>query len=160
MTAPATDYEILITRILDAPRSLVFKVWTEPEHIGQWWLPVGFTRLACQLDLRVGGMFRIDMMAPDGSRQPCEGIYEEIVAPERIVYRGMSDDRHACGCGIPPYSRVTVSFTELGAQTRLDIRASLASEAARKDTTDAGFGPGWSHVLDVLERVLQQSSEL
>jgi hypothetical protein len=62
-------------------------------------LLVGFTRLACQVDLRIGGLCRIDM-----------------TTPERIVYRGMSDDRHACGCGIPPYSRVIVSFTELGAQ--------------------------------------------
>jgi uncharacterized protein YndB with AHSA1/START domain len=66
------DQELIITRVFDAPRKLVFKAWTDPKHVAQWWGPNGFTNPVCELDVRPGGAIRIDMHGPDGT------IYREI----------------------------------------------------------------------------------
>jgi uncharacterized protein YndB with AHSA1/START domain len=67
-TKPVAEAEVHLTRILDAPRELVFKAWTEPKHLAQWWGPRGFSNPVCKLDLRVGGAILIHMCAPDGTR--------------------------------------------------------------------------------------------
>ncbi|GAA5163188.1 SRPBCC family protein [Viridibacterium curvum] len=144
---PLSDCEIVITRTFDAPPSLVFRTWTEPEHVKRWWLPPGFTSGGCEIDLRVGGMFRMNMLSPDGESYPCEGFYEEISPPERLVYQGMQDNRHACGSGLPPYGRVIVTFVEQGAGTRLTIRAQLQSPEACAEADAAGFGTSWNASL-------------
>src|SRR5258708_29275739 len=84
--AELAERELVITRIFDAPRELVFKVWTDPKHLAQWWGPQGFTNPVCEIDLRPGGALRIVMRAPDGAEHPMTGIYREIVAPERLGF--------------------------------------------------------------------------
>ena len=69
---------IVITRVFDAPRDLVFKAWTDPKHVAQWWGPQGFTNPLCEMDLRVGGVFRVHMRGPDGVTYPCKGVYREV----------------------------------------------------------------------------------
>src|SRR5690242_1348376 len=76
--------ELVITRVFEAPRALVWQVWTEPRHVAQWWGPHGFTNPVCELDPRPGGALRIDMAGPDGVVSPCTGIFHEVVAPERL----------------------------------------------------------------------------
>ncbi|PLK49692.1 SRPBCC domain-containing protein [Uliginosibacterium sp. TH139] len=139
--------EVLITRLLDAPRELVFRCWTEPEHAARWWLPPSFSATACEIDLRVGGRFYIGMRSPQGEDYPCEGVYEEILPPERLVYRGMDDDRHACGSGLPPRGRVTVLFGVQGGQTRLSIHARFSSPQARAAAMAMGFDSSWQGAL-------------
>lgn len=145
------DCDVLVTRVFDAPRSLVFKTWTDPEHLPRWWCPPGFTNTACQIDLRVGGRFCLDFTAPDGERYASEGIYEEIVAPERIVYRGVGDPANPCGCGLPPEGLVTIRFAEEGArQTRLSLHARFVSAAMREAAMGFGFDTIWAQVFEGL----------
>src|SRR5207248_2469506 len=91
---PATlvgDREIVATRIFDAPRELVFKVWTDPKHIGNWWGPKGFATTTFSMDVRPGGVWRFVMHGPDGRDYENKITYLEVVAPERIVYKHGGD---------------------------------------------------------------------
>jgi uncharacterized protein YndB with AHSA1/START domain len=80
------EFELSISRLIDAPRTRIFRAWTEPQLLAQWWGPHGMTTPECEMDLWVGGQFRTLMRAPDGSEYPTQGVYLEIVAPQRIVF--------------------------------------------------------------------------
>jgi uncharacterized protein YndB with AHSA1/START domain len=141
---------IVITRVFDAPRALVFKAWTDPTHVAQWWGPKGFTNPACEMDLRVGGAFRLHMRGPDGATYPCTGTYREIAEPERIVYAGEAEDGHPCGAGLPPRSLVTVTFAERDGKTTVTIHTRLQTVADRDAAVKMGFDTGWASSLDRL----------
>src|SRR5262249_12984936 len=79
---PPDDATIIIRRVIDAPRELVFEAFTDPEHLPHFWGPQGFTCPSCEVDLRVGGAFNLQMRGPDGVDYPCSGTYREIVPPE------------------------------------------------------------------------------
>jgi uncharacterized protein YndB with AHSA1/START domain len=117
---------IIATRVLDAPRDLVFAVWTDLKHLAQWWGPNGFTTTTHSMDFRAGGVWRFVMHGPDGRDYQNRITYEEIVAPERLVYRhGGADD-------VEPVSfHVTVRFEDLGAKTRLTMHARFPSAEER-----------------------------
>src|SRR3981081_2563312 len=80
------DREVVITRVFDAPRALVFRAWTDPQHLARWWGPQGFSNPVCETDVRIGGAWRIVMRGPDGAEYPGGGVYREIVVPERLVF--------------------------------------------------------------------------
>src|SRR6185295_16943789 len=84
--AKSTGPEVVITRIFDAPRELVWKAWTEPERFMRWWGPKDFTSPMCEIDLRVGGRFLWCMRWPDGRDNYSTGQYDEIVPPARLVF--------------------------------------------------------------------------
>ncbi len=77
--------EFIITRIFDAPRELVFKAWTEPDHVTHWWGPQGFTAPYCKADIQRGGTFLYCMQSPEGKLYWNKGVYHEIIAPEKII---------------------------------------------------------------------------
>src|SRR5580693_3846630 len=79
------ESELVITRVFDAPRELVFQVWTEPKHILNWWGPKGFTAPTCKVDLRTGGEFLYCMKGPDGKSYWNKGVFHEIIRPEKIT---------------------------------------------------------------------------
>jgi len=83
--AMASEPEFVITRVLAAPRELVFRAWTEPEMMARWWGPHEFTNPVCRLDVRPGGAWYIVMRGSDGVEHPCKGVFREVVPPERIV---------------------------------------------------------------------------
>jgi uncharacterized protein YndB with AHSA1/START domain len=141
---------IVISREFNAPRALVFEAFTDPKHLTQFWGPKGFTCPVCEVDLRVGGKFRVEMRAPDGVVYPCVGIYREIVRPERIVYVSTADQGHPCGGGLPPRAIVTMTFADLGGRTRLTIHTRLQSAADRDAAIAGGFNEGWNDALDKL----------
>lgn len=87
MTDAATAQEITITRVFDAPRELVWKAWTEPDQLAQWWGPPGWTTPldTITMDVRPGGAFRLTGISEDGTEMPQEGVYREVVEPERLV---------------------------------------------------------------------------
>ena len=123
-TSP-NDREIVSTRVFDAPRELVFAAWTDPRHVAQWWGPNGFTSFDCEVDLRGGGIFRLQMQGPDDAVYPCKGVFREVVEPEKIVYTGPSEETHPCGAGLPPNAIVTVTFAERDGKTTLTIHTRL-----------------------------------
>jgi uncharacterized protein YndB with AHSA1/START domain len=145
---------IVISRVFDAPRELVFKAFTNPKHLAQFWGPKWTSVPVCEVDLRVGGGFRVDMQGPDGTTYPCTGIYRDIVEPELIVYASTTDDSNPCGGGLPPHSVVTMTFTALAEKTKLTIHTRLPSETARAAAVAGGFNQGWSDSLDKLALLL------
>ena len=147
---PEEDRRIVLTRILNAPRTLVWKAWTEPEHIMRWWGPKGFQSTDCEVDLRVGGMFRLAMHGPDGTVYPCAGVFVEIVPPERLVYEGDAEREDACGAGLPPRARITVTFDEEDGKTRLTLETCFDSVAAYEAAKESGVVPGWNDTIDRL----------
>ncbi len=137
----ATDRELVITRVIDAPRSLVFKAWTEPNHIARWWGPQGFTTISCQMDVRVGGAYRFGMRSPQGTEYWKRGIYREIVEPERIVFTFAWEDAD----GDPGHELMTiVTFVEDGAKTRLTLRQATFETNERRDD----HVTGWASCLE------------
>src|SRR3970282_1216695 len=112
---------LVITRLLDAPRELVWKAWTEPERMMRWWGPKGFTAPVCKIDLRVGGVYLNCMRSPEGQDFWSTGVYGEIGVPERIVCTdSLADEKgnpvSASHYGMsgdwPAETLVTVTFEE------------------------------------------------
>ena len=124
----ASDPRTMIgTRIYDAPRELVWQAWTDPKHLAQWWGPDGFTTTTSAFEQRPGGVWRFVMHGPDGRDYQNRITFDEIVKPERIVYRhgGGGEDVE------PVQFKVTVTFEELGGKTRLTMRGVFPSAAER-----------------------------
>ena len=101
-SARPAEGELVISRIFDAPRHLVFKMWIEPEHLARWWGPRGFTPISGLMDVRPGGAWSRAMRAPNGSVIHKHGIYRELVAPERLVLTYITDDAAGIPVGAPP----------------------------------------------------------
>jgi uncharacterized protein YndB with AHSA1/START domain len=119
---------IIATRIFDAPRERDFAAWTDPQHLAQWWGPIGFTTTTRAFDFRAGGVWRLVMHGPDGRDYENRIIYEQIVRPELLVYR------HGGGADVEPVRfQVSVRFEDLGGKTRLTMRMMFPSPAERAD---------------------------
>jgi uncharacterized protein YndB with AHSA1/START domain len=140
--------ELVFTRTFDAPRALVWHVWTDPKHIGSWWGPKGFTTRVETQDFRPGGTILLHLSGPDGRSWPCRGTYREIMKPERIVYAGIADEDNPCGAGLPPHSVVTVTFAETGHRTIVTIHTALETPADRDAAIAHGFREGWEASFD------------
>lgn len=125
----ASDRELVATREVDAPRELVWAVWTEPVHVARWWGPRGFTSTIEQMDPRAGGAWRFVMHGPDGTDYRNEWSYVELVRPERIVMD------HVTG----PRFRMVVTFEERGRRTVVTVR-NIFESAALRDRTVAEHG--------------------
>ncbi len=124
---PAAGREIVFSRVFDAPRELVFKAWTSPEHVVQWWGPRGFTTTTHEINVRSGGVWRFTMHGPDGTDYENRIDYDEVVEPERIVYahRGEGDDKDVS-------FQTTVTFADQGGKTHLTMRALFPSAEERE----------------------------
>ncbi|HEV2291067.1 MAG TPA: SRPBCC family protein [Gemmatimonadales bacterium] len=143
--------EITLTRTFDAPRSLVFKAWTEPEHLARWWGPQGFSNPVCEVDARVGGAVRIHMQGPDGGIYPMRGVFQELAAPERIVLLTGVD---APDGTVRFEVLTTVTLVESGGRTTLTLRARVVTAVADAAMNIAGMEPGWSQSLDRLQALV------
>src|SRR6516162_5761725 len=123
VTTP-TDREIVLTRVFDAPRRLVFDAFTKPELLQRWFGPHGWSMPVCEVDLRVGGGFRFVLRGPDGREMGMRGVYRELVPPERSVHMESFDD-------YPGESEVTGVFAEQGGKTTLTVTVAYASREVR-----------------------------
>jgi uncharacterized protein YndB with AHSA1/START domain len=139
---------------LDAPRELVFKVWTDPHHLAKWWGPNGFTNPICEVALRPGGALRIHMRGPDGTVYPMTGIYREVVAPERLVYGSSALDEN--GKALFEVLQ-TVTFSEEGEKTRLTVAIQIISTTPAGAPHLQGQREGWSQSLDRLAAYLEEN---
>ncbi|MGH6819472.1 MAG: SRPBCC domain-containing protein [Methylocella sp.] len=153
---PSEELAIVITRIFDAPSELVFKMFTDPKHLARFWGPAGFTSTVREMDPRPGGTFRLEMRGPDGATYPCEGLYREVITPERIVYSGGPDCGHPCGGGLPPRALVTITFAGHDGKTTLTINTRFESIADRDAAVKMGFNTGWASSLDRLADLLEK----
>jgi uncharacterized protein YndB with AHSA1/START domain len=150
----ASDREIVVARDFDAPRELVFRVWTEPAHLARWWGPHGFTNPVCETDLRPGGAYRIVMRAPDGREYPCRGIFREVAKPERLVFTNdaIGED------GAPVLEGLTtVLFAEEGGKTTLTLRTRAKAVVDFARAYLSGMEIGWTQSLEKLEAEVRRT---
>ncbi|MBX9830057.1 MAG: SRPBCC domain-containing protein [Xanthobacteraceae bacterium] len=142
--APASVGDVVVfNRLLDAPRSAVFRAWTDPKELAQWWGPKGFTNPVCEADPRPGGAIRIVMRGPDGTDYPMGGAFIEVVAPERIVFSATVDLR---GVRVLE-THNTVTLVEQGGKTVLELRVRVVHATAEATPMLAGMHEGWSQSL-------------
>lgn len=145
------DREIVIERIVNAPRELVWRAWTDPDQIAKWWGPNGFTTTIHEMHVRVGGVWRFIMHGPDGTDYPNRITYREIVKPERLVY-DHSDDK-----GNDRFHS-TVTFVAQGKRTKVTLRAVFDTAQARAAKVKFGAVEGGQQTLARLEQHLAAMS--
>ena len=143
LTTPS-DREIVLTRVVEAPRRLVFAAYTIPEHVAHWMLgPEGWSMLICEIDLRVGGAWRFVWRHADGQEMELRGVYQEIVPPERLVCT------ESWGADWPETLN-TLLLTELDGKTTLRQRVRYASREARDAALKTGMTDGMTQSFDRL----------
>ncbi|MCL4559151.1 MAG: metalloregulator ArsR/SmtB family transcription factor [Chloroflexi bacterium] len=143
-----TIKEVTLMRVFDAPRELVFKAWTDPRLMAQWFGPHMFSIPVCELDVRPGGAMRIVMHGPDDLDYPMHGVFREIIPPERIVFstRAIDDENGAAQLE----TLNTVTLTDLGAQTRLTLHIEVVKATPAAAGPLSGMEMGWSQSLEKL----------
>jgi uncharacterized protein YndB with AHSA1/START domain len=146
--ANSSERELVVTRIFDAPRSLVFKAWSEPEHMVRWLGPRDFTGSIIKMDARPGGTYRFHMRSPEGADHWQQGVYHEIVEPQRLVYTFVWAD--ANGNPTRPETLVTVTFEEHDGKTKLTLRQGLFESITARDE----HRWGWNSSFDCLAEYL------
>ena len=145
--ASAAELELVITRILDAPRELVFKAWTEPDRVIRWWGPRGFTTAHYELDFRPDGAYRVCMRSPEGTEHWQRGVCREVVEPERLVFTFAWEDSE----GKPGHETVvTVTLAEFGAKTKLTLHQAVFETVTARDLHQGG----WASALECLAEYL------
>ncbi len=151
--------DLVITRMFDAPRELVWKMWTEPEHYMRWWGPKDFTAPSCRIDLRVGGKYLSCMRSPEGQDFWSTGVYREIVPLERLVFTDSFADEHGnivpgshygMGDDFPLEMLVTVTFEAVDGKTRLILRHAGMPAGEMGEMA----GAGWNQSFDKLAAAL------
>ncbi|MGA9885767.1 MAG: SRPBCC domain-containing protein [Candidatus Acidiferrales bacterium] len=136
--------ELLLRRTFDAPRELVFKVWTDPKHVAEWWGPRGFKTTIHEMNVRPGGRWYYSMRAPDGKDYVFDGVYLDVAEPERLIFDGSIH-------GLPEQRVWTeVTFVESEGKTEIIVRQlfSFESDATR------GAKIGWNQQMDRLSEFL------
>lgn len=124
--ATTSEWELVFTRLFDAPRELVFEAWTNPKHLAQWFGPRGFTSTIQEMDVRPGGIWRLVMHGPDGTDYHNKMVFLEVIKPERLVYKHQPEPGYE-----PVDFETTVTFVEQRGKTELTLRMVFSSAAAR-----------------------------
>ncbi|MDX6689409.1 MAG: hypothetical protein QOG15_866 [Solirubrobacteraceae bacterium] len=148
-----TDEQILVTREFDAPKHLVYKAWTTPELVKRWWSGGRGEVTTCEIDLRVGGAWRYVMLAHGEFEVAVHGEYREIVPDERIVNTEVFEMP-----GAPPLAPEdeplnTVTFSEAGGRTTLELLVQTTSKELRDMIAGSGMESGMQEGLDILEQI-------
>jgi uncharacterized protein YndB with AHSA1/START domain len=160
MTAAAktSDYgqgSLTLTRIFDAPHTLVWKAWTDPTMMAQWFGPRGFTTPVCELDVRVGGSLRIVMRGPDDNDYPLKGEFREVTPPERLVFTNIATDkdgRHLLE------GETVVTLSESEGKTTLTLQTHAVGLVPLAQQMLAGMEAGWNQTIDKLAELLLRSA--
>jgi len=161
--------DLTLRRTIDAPSALIWKVWTDPKHVKEWWAPAPWTTTECDLDLRPGGIFRTVMRSPEGQEYPHVGCFLELVENEKMVfttalepgYRPAGNSHNDEGKG-QTLDCINVQFTailtldERAGRTNYLIRVLHKDEADRRKHEEMGFHQGWNQCLDQLIQVVNQ----
>lgn len=162
VTTPADAPVLLITRTFDAPRTLLWRCYTEPQHLVHFWGPQGATNPVSEVDLRVGGRWRQVMRFASGNEYGYTSAYTEIAPPERLVWRDAPDD-YRFGDELPPATMVTeLTLAENAGRTTLNVIVRFASLAARDEAVRRGFATAvleGSDKLDVYLDTLRTASK-
>lgn len=152
--ASIANRELVLTRIFDAPPERVFRAWTEPDLLKQWFAPLPWTTPRVEIDVRPGGANTIVMRSPEGDEYPNRGVYLEVVRNERLVFT----DAYT-GAWEPseqPFMTVVVTFEAVGDKTRYTARVLHWTVADRDRHEQMGFHQGWGQCADQLADLLKR----
>ena len=144
--------ELVLTRIFDARRELVFKAWIDPKQVAQWWGPKEFTNPLCEIDARPGGAIFIQMRAPDGGLFPMWGTFLEIVEPSRLVFTARAFENNEGLYQLETHD--TITFAETNGKTELTLHVVVVRATPEVDFALAGMEDGWSGSFEKLARQL------
>jgi uncharacterized protein YndB with AHSA1/START domain len=157
--------DLMLERTIEAPRSLIWKAWTDPEHVKKWWAPAPWTTSQCKMDLRPGGMFRTVMRSPEGQEFAHVGCFLELIENEKMVmtnalepgYRPASvgKDGAMAECADIPFTTI-LTLQERRGKTNYSIVVLHQDEAGRRRHEEMGFHQGWNTCLDQLIDVLSR----
>jgi uncharacterized protein YndB with AHSA1/START domain len=157
-TQPAKR-ELVITRIFDAPRELVWQAWTDPKQIVKWWGPKNFTAPVAKIDLRVGGKYLYCMRSPEGQDYWSTGIYREVVPPERLVCTDsfadadgnvVSGSHYGMGEDFPLEMQVTITFEDIDGKTKMTLKH-VGLPESMSDMTSTGWNESFDKLAESLK---------
>ncbi len=152
----SSEKEMSLTRVINAPRQVIFKAWTDPEQLAKWWGPNGFTNPVCKIDAKPGGTIYVDMKAPDGTVYPMDGEFHEIVEPERLVFTSAALDKN----GKRLFEVLnTVTFTEENGKTKLSLHAAVSNITAEGRPYLDGMNEGWNQSIDRLDELVGKNKK-
>lgn len=158
------DLDLVLERVVDVPRELVWQAWTTPEHLKKWFTPAPWTTPDCEIDLRPGGIFRTVMRSPDGEEFTELGCYLEVVENERLVWTNAlqpgfrpagppTEDTAECSRLL---MTAVISLEPHGSGTKYTALAMHAEPGSRKQHEEMGFHEGWAKALEQLVEVAQR----
>ena len=161
VTTEIKGNDLILSRLFNAPRSLVFKVWTSKEHLEKWWGPHFITKNKIEIDLRIGGKYKFVMCGPNGEEYPMRGVFTEVVKDERISY-SINLDGHPKEWfdmmfkKLDPSTKTldskhTIIFEEIGKRTKVSVIAHFNSPDVLNAFKGLGMIEGWSQSLKKLE---------
>ena len=152
---PNSDRELVLCRIIDAPRAAVYRGWTNPELMKEWFAPKPWTIARAETDVRPGGKSFVVMKSPEGQEFPNAGVYLEVVPNEKIVFTDAYTE--AWQPSEKPFMTVTLTFEDAGeGKTRYTARVRHWSAADREQHEKMGFHDGWGRCTDQLEALLKK----
>jgi uncharacterized protein YndB with AHSA1/START domain len=146
MKARSTEFTLHLERVLSAPRPLVFRACTEPEELAQWWGPSGFTAPSIELDLRVGGIYRIAMQPPEGELFYLTGEFRDVDPPSRLAYTFRWEDPDPDD----QENVVTLSFREVGEATELVLDQGPFATEGRRALHEEGWTDGFNRLHELM----------
>jgi uncharacterized protein YndB with AHSA1/START domain len=146
--------DLVIEREIDVPVELVWKAWTTPEHLREWFVPKPWTITSCELDVRPGGVFSTVMRSPDGQEMPNVGCYLEVTPNERLIFTDTLLPGYRPSAN--PFFTAVLQLAKHGSGTRYTAIAIHGDEATRKNHEEMGFYDGWGTVIDQLVAYIKE----
>jgi uncharacterized protein YndB with AHSA1/START domain len=146
--APASDRELVLTRLIDAPRAKLWRCWTEPALLKQWFAPLPYTTTVAELDVRPRGSCLIVMRSPEGQDMPNRGVYLDVVKNEKLVFTDAFTK--AWEPSTKPFMAAAITFQDEAGKTRYTARVGHWSVADREAHEKMGFHRGWGQCADQL----------
>lgn len=145
---PGSDRELVLTRLIHAPREKLFRAWTDPELLKQWFAPLPYTTPKAELDVRPGGASLVVMCSPDGQEMPNRGVYLDVAPNERLVFTDAFIS--AWEPSEKPFMTVVITFEDEAGGTRYTARVRHWTVADRETHEKMGFHQGWGQCTDQL----------
>lgn len=161
---PNAKLDLSFTRVVDVPKALVWRAWTEPELLKPWFCPLPWKTIDCEIDLRPGGIFRTTMQSPEGKEFPGTGCYLEVLPNEKLVWTnallpGFRPSLLSATCGAEDAAFMFTAIVELADHaggTRYTATVIHADEAGCRKHVDMGFESGWGVALDQLVAMVKK----
>ncbi len=147
-----SELDLVITRQLDVPRQLIWRAWTQPEHVMKWFTPAPWQTIGCEIDLRPGGAFRWTMRSPQGEESTHHCCYLEVAENERLVWTDALGPGYRPG--LKPFITAIIQFEDHAGGTRYTTRALHKDAATRDDHLAKGFYDGWGTCIDQMVDVI------